>query len=169
MTRERLGYRLGRRLTKAQEDVKAASAILKELYTQDNGKGNKFTEEYFDIQLGLQELYYRANSNKAEPIDPNDEIFGAILHEEEILRDLEEDRRAGIPTRRKLPPLNQKLDRRDLEQISKGMLPSGEQHSFLLKNIKPLKTGRIGMLLRVNIKYMRAGRSCENYTISSEG
>ncbi|KAF8415718.1 hypothetical protein BGX38DRAFT_1281189 [Terfezia claveryi] len=40
--------------------------------------------------------------------------------QKEILRDLEEDRRAGIPTRRKLPPLNQKLDRRDLEQVSKG-------------------------------------------------
>ena len=58
--------------------------------------------------------------NTTELVDPNDEIFNAVLHEEEILRDLEEDRRAGVPTRRKLPPPAQKLDRRDLEQISKG-------------------------------------------------
>ena len=61
MTRERLGYRLGRRLIKAREDLKAASAMLENLYTQDNGKGTKFTEAYFDIQLELQELYYREN------------------------------------------------------------------------------------------------------------
>ncbi|KAF8451431.1 hypothetical protein BGX38DRAFT_1302085 [Terfezia claveryi] len=113
-------HMLGHRLTKAQADLKASSGILERLYTQNNRKGTKFTEEYFDIQLGLQEVYYRENRNKAEPVDPNDAIFTAILNEEEILRDLEEDRRAGIPTRRKLPPPNQKLDRRDLEQVSKG-------------------------------------------------
>ncbi|KAF8441936.1 hypothetical protein BGX38DRAFT_1272517 [Terfezia claveryi] len=117
MTHERLGYRLGHRLTKAQVDLKASLAILERLYTQNNRKGTKFTEEYFDIQVGLQEVYYRENRNKAEPVlDPNDAIFTAILNEEEILRDLEEDRQAGISTRRKLPPPNQKLDRRDLEQ-----------------------------------------------------
>ncbi|KAF8436425.1 hypothetical protein BGX38DRAFT_1274463 [Terfezia claveryi] len=120
MTRERLGYRLGHRLTKAQADLKASSAILEHLYMQNNRKGTNFTEEYFDIQLELQEVYYWENRNKAEPVDPNDVIFTAILNEEEILRDLEEDRRAGIPTRRKLPPPNQKLDRRDLKQVSKG-------------------------------------------------
>ncbi|KAF8426005.1 hypothetical protein EV426DRAFT_710476 [Tirmania nivea] len=94
MIRERLGYRLGRWLNKVQEDLKGTSAILEHLYTQDNGKGTKFTGE-----------------NKAEPIDPNNEIFSAaILHEEEILKDLEEDRRTVIPSRRKLPPPNQKLD-----------------------------------------------------------
>jgi len=61
MTWERLGYRLGRQLIKAREDLKATSAMLENLYIQDNGKGTKFTEAYFDIQLELQELYYREN------------------------------------------------------------------------------------------------------------
>jgi len=58
--------------------------------------------------------------NTTELVDPNDEIFNAVLYEEEILGDLEEDRQAGVPTWWKLPPPGQKLDRRDLEQISKG-------------------------------------------------
>ncbi|RPB24895.1 hypothetical protein L211DRAFT_848703 [Terfezia boudieri ATCC MYA-4762] len=88
--RERLSHILSLRLRKARQVEEDSTKSLTEFYARVPEETSiLYTEAFLQKQLDLQEEYYRTYS--LLPNDPNDEISKAILHEQDLLDEIQMD------------------------------------------------------------------------------